>query len=193
MSSRPPGLGQVPPRLLVALALVAAAASTLVAVLVIMPTIPPEEFGFTHFGFLDRVQIGARLLDLPVLLLVPVAVLLARLVERGAGGAPPMARTILAAAAVVGAALALFVFLRLVAHLGGQEYLVGPIPKVGNFFYDLGGLMVAVAGPYWAFHELQRTRSGGDPATGGGQPGPRSFPAPPSGPPGASPPSSAPG
>ena len=189
-TSRPPGLGQAPPRLLVALALVAAAGFTLLAVLVTMPTVSPEAFNFAHFGFLDRVQIGTRLLDVPVLVLIPVAVLLARLVERGAGGAPPLARTVLASAAVVGTALALFVFLRLVAHLGGQEYLVGPIPKVGNFFHDLGGLLVAVAGPYWAFHELQRTGSGADPATGGGQAGRPSFPPPPSGPPGAAPPPS---
>lgn len=184
--SRPPGAEQTPPRLLVALALVAAAGSTLVAVLLTMPTISPEEFGFAHFGFLDRVQIGTRLLDVPVLLLVPVAVLLARLVERGSGGAPPVARTVLSAAAAVGAALALFVLLRLVAHLGGQEYLVGPMPKVGSFFYDLGALLVAVAGPYWAFRELQRTRPGQEQAAGR-HPGTPSFPPPPPGPPGAPP------
>ena len=189
--SRPSGLVEAPPRLLVALALVAAAALTLLAVLVTMPTISPEDFNFTHFGFLDRVQIGTRLLDVPVLLLVPVAVLLARLVERGAGGAPPLARTVLASATVVGAALALFVFLRLVAHLGGQEYLVSPMPKVGSLFYDLGGLLVAVTGPYWAFYELQRTRSAADPAPGGARTGRSWFPPPPSGPPDASPPPSA--
>ncbi len=180
---RPTGLGQLPPRLLVALALVIAAGSTLVAVLLTMPTISPQEFGFAHFGFLDRVQIGTRLLDVPVLLLVPFAVLLARLVERGGAGAGPMTRTVLSAAAAVGAALAMFVFLRLVAHLGGQEYLVGPMPKVGSFFYDLGALLVAVAGPYWAFHERQRTPPGADPAAGGGQPGRPPFPSPPPGPP----------
>ena len=189
--SRPPGLVEAPPRLLVALALVAAAALTLLAVLVTMPTISPEDFNFAHFGFLDRVQIGTRLLDVPVLLLVPVAVLLARLVERGAGGAPPMARTVLASATVVGAALALFVFLRLVAHLGGQEYLVSPMPKAGSLFYDLGGLLVAVTGPYWAFYELQRTRSAADPAPGDAQRGRSWFPPPPPGPPDASPPPSA--
>lgn len=189
--SRPSGLVEAPPRLLVALALVAAAALTLLAVLVTMPTISPEDFNFAHFGFLDRVQIGTRLLDVPVLLLVPVAVLLARLVERGAGGAPPMARTVLASATVVGAALALFVFLRLVAHLGGQEYLVSPMPKAGNLFYDLGGLLVAVTGPYWAFYELQRTRSVADPAPGNAQRGRSWFPPPPPGPPDASPPPSA--
>ncbi|MBW3644143.1 MAG: hypothetical protein KY441_01385 [Actinobacteria bacterium] len=187
-TSRSTGLGETPPRLLVALALVAAAALTLLAVLVTMPTISPEDFNFVHFGFLDRVQIGTRLLEVPVLLLVPVAVLLARLVERGAGGAPPMARTVLASATVVGTALALFVFLRLVAHLGGQEYLVSPMPKVGSLFYDLGGLLVAVTGPYWAYYELQRTRSGGDPAAGGGPSGRPSFPPPPPDPPGTSPP-----
>ncbi|MBW3547571.1 MAG: hypothetical protein KY452_05480 [Actinobacteria bacterium] len=190
--SRPPGLVEAPPRLLVALALVAAAALTLLAVLVTMPTISPEDFNFAHFGFLDRVQIGTRLLDVPVLLLVPVAVLLARLVERGAGGAPPMARTVLASATVVGAALAFFVFLRLVAHLGGQEYLVSPMPKLGSLFYDLGGLLVAVTGPYWAFYELQRTRStAADPAPGDAQTGPSWFPPPSPGPPDASPPPSA--
>lgn len=189
--SRPSGLVEAPPRLLVALALVAAAALTLLAVLVTMPTISPEDFNFAHFGFLDRVQIGTRLLDVPVLLLVPVAVLLARLVERGAGGAPPMARTVLASATVVGAALALFVFLRLVAHLGGQEYLVSPMPKAGSLFYDLGGLLVAVTGPYWAFYELQRTRSAADPAAGDAQRGRSWFPPPPPGPPDASPPPSA--
>ncbi len=187
-TSRSTGLGETPPRLLVALALVFAAALTLLAVLVTMPTISPEDFNFVHFGFLDRVQIGTRLLEVPVLLLVPVAVLLARLVERGAGGAPPMARTVLASATVVGTALALFVFLRLVAHLGGQEYLVSPMPKVGSLFYDLGGLLVAVTGPYWAYYELQRTRSGGDPAAGGGPRGRPSFPPPPPEPPGTSPP-----
>lgn len=181
-----PGSGRIPPRLLVALALVVAAGLTLVAVLLTMPTISPEEFGFTHFGFLDRVQIGTRLLDVPVLLLVPVAVLLARLVERGGGGAPPVARTVLVGATAVGATLALFVLLRLVAHLGGQEYLVGPMPKIGSFFYDLGALLVAVAGPYWAFWELQRSRPGTAPA--GGRPAePPSFPSPPPGPPGAPP------
>lgn len=189
--SRPSGLVEAPPRLLVALALVAAAALTLLAVLVTMPTISPEDFNFAHFGFLDRVQIGTRLLDVPVLLLVPVAVLLARLVERGAGGAPPMARTVLASATVVGAALALFVFLRLVAHLGGQEYLVSPMPKAGSLFYDLGGLLVAVTGPYWAFYELQRTRSAADPAPGDAQRGRSWFPPPPPGPSDASPPPAA--
>lgn len=187
-TSRATGLGETPPRLLVALALVAAAALTLLAVLVTMPTISPEDFNFVHFGFLDRLQIGTRLLEVPVLLLVPVAVLLARLVERGAGGAPPMARTVLASATVVGTALALFVFLRLVAHLGGQEYLVSPMPKVGSLFSDLGGLLVAVTGPYWAYYELQRTRSGVDPAAGDGPRGRPSFPPPPPDPPGTSPP-----
>ncbi len=187
--SRPPGLVGVPPRLLVALALVAAAALTLLAVLVTMAAISPSDFqDVARFTFLDRVQIGTGLLEVPVLLLVPVAVLLARLVERGSGGAPPMARTVLAAAVAAGAGLALFVLLRLVAHLGGQEYLVGPVPRVGNFFHDVGGLLVAVAGPYWAYYELQRTRSGADPAAGGGQAGRPSFPPPPPCPPGTSPP-----
>ncbi len=187
--SRPPGLVGAPPRLLVALALVAAAALTLLAVLVTMAAISPSDFqDVARFTFLDRVQIGTGLLEVPVLLLVPVAVLLARLVERGSGGAPPMARTVLAAAVAAGAGLALFVLLRLVAHLGGQEYLVGPVPRVGNFFHDVGGLLVAVAGPYWAYYELQRTRSGADPAAGGGQAGRPSFPPPPPGPPGTSPP-----
>lgn len=184
----PAGPAGTPPRLLVALALVAAAALTLLAVLVTMAAISPGDFqGVVHFTFLDRVQIGTGLLETPVLVLVPVAVLLARLVERGTGGAPPMARTVLASATVVGAGLALFVLLRLVGHLGGQEYLVGPVPKLGNFFHDVGGLLVAVAGPYWAYYELQRTRSGGDPAAGGGQARPW-FPPPPPGPPGTSPP-----
>jgi hypothetical protein len=179
---RLPLVGHTPPRLVVALILVVAAGLTLVAVLLTMPTISPEEFGFASFGFLDRIQIGTRPLDVPVLLLVPVAVLLARLVERGGGGAPPAATTVLAAATAVGAALALFVLLRLLAHLGGQEYLVDPMPKLGSFFYDLGALLVAVAGPYWAFSELQRTRPGPAPA-GGRQGGPPPFPPPPPAPP----------
>ena len=187
--ARPPGFVGTPPRLLVALALVAAAALTVMGVLVTMAAISPSDFeDVARFTFLDRVQIGTGLLEVPVLLLVPVAVLLARLVERGSGGAPPMARTVLVAAVAVGAGLALFVLLRLVAHLGGQEYLVGPVPRVGNFFHDVGGLLVAVAGPYWAYYELQRTRSGADPAAGGGQAGRPSFPPPPPGPPGTSPP-----
>ncbi|HEV2766935.1 MAG TPA: hypothetical protein VGV63_04395 [Acidimicrobiales bacterium] len=191
-TSRPAGPGGTPPRLLVALALVAAAALTLLAVMVTMAAISPGDFqDVAHFTFLDRVQIGTGLLDAPVLLLVPVAVLLARLVERGTEGAPSMARTVLASATVVGAGLALFVLLRLVGHLGGQEYLVGPVPKVGNCFHDVGGLLGAVTGPYWAYYELQRTSSGGNPAEEGSQAGRPWFPPPPPGPPGTSPPPAA--
>lgn len=172
-------IGGVPPRLVVALALVAAGAAVLVAVLLTLATMPAD---LTVLGaeldVFERVRMATQFVDPPLLALVPLAVLLARLVEPGAAGPNSAAtRTVLAGASAVGAALAFFVVLRLVADLGSE--VVAP-SRWGALAHDLGAMAVAVAGAYWAAAELARTPPADD---GGAAPPPLDPPGFPSGPP----------
>lgn len=157
-TSPPFSLGAVPPRLLVALALVGAGAVVVVAVLVSMATVPADVAARLDVGILQRVQLGTRFVDIGVVVLVPAAVLLAGLVEPSATvpSSEPATRTVMTGASAIGASLALFVFLRLVADLAGGD-LVGP-SRAGAVVYDLACLLVAGAGASWAYQELQRRR-----------------------------------
>ncbi|MGI8759260.1 MAG: hypothetical protein ACR2K0_08125 [Acidimicrobiales bacterium] len=155
---QPFSLGSVPPRLAVALALVGAGAVVVVAVLVGMATVPADVATRLDVGILQRVQLGARFVDLGVVVAVSVAVLLAGLVEPGATtpASEQATRTVLSGASAIGAALGLLVFLRLVADLAGGA-LAGP-SRAGAVVYDLACLLVAGAGASWAYQELQRRR-----------------------------------
>lgn len=150
-------LAATPPRLLLALALVGAAALSLAAALLAMLVVGDAALGASaEIGLLGRVQYGTRLLDNGVLLLIPLAVLLARLVEPHAGApAHPAVRSVLLGASAVGSAAAFLVLLRVVADLGGGEFLVAGIGP--SLLIDVGQLLVAATGALWAFRELQRT------------------------------------
>lgn len=162
-SPPPPGtasLGDTPPRLLLALALVSAGGLAIVAVLASMATasvgdLPPA----TGLSILQRIQLGTQFVDLGLLLVVPLAVLLARLVEPSAANpSHPATPAVLTGASAIGAGLALFALLRLVADLGGGQLVVAP--QIGAVFYDIGSLLVAVGGAYWAYRELRRVPAG---------------------------------
>lgn len=149
----------IPPRLLVALALVGAAGLVMLAAMVTMVTVSSSHLGIAaHVGLLDRIRLGTRLVDLPVLALLPLAVLMARLVEPGGRPAPLAAtRAVLAGSAALGAALAFLVLLRVMADLSGQELFVDSRPRLATLLANLASLLVAVAGAAWALRELQRT------------------------------------
>jgi hypothetical protein len=186
-------MSQTPPRLLMALALVSATAMIQLSVLIAMVGLPGGVVvSGSTVGPLARIQYGTRFLDVGVLLLVPLAVLLARLVEPSAASpAHPVTRTVLVGASAGGAASAFLLALRLVADLGGDQRLVAQTVP-GTLLYDLGLLLLAVAGAFWAYRELQRTRAAPAPPPPATQPPsappPRGFP---SGPP-LAPPSPAP-
>lgn len=150
-------MSRTPARLLMALALVAAAALTELAVLIAIVTLPGDGvIAGSTLGLLARIQIGTHLLDLGVLLLIPVAVFLARLVEPSAASpAQPATRTVLLGASAVGSAAIFLVALRLLADLAGEELLAQTVPA--TFVYDLSLLLIAAAGASWAYWELQRT------------------------------------
>lgn len=186
-------MSETPPRLLMALALVAASALTQVSVFIAMVSLPGGGLASgATLGPLARIQYGTRLLDPGVLLLVPLAVLLARLVEPGADApAHPATRTALIGASAVGAASAFLLALRLVADLGGDARLL-PQTLPGSLVYDVGLLLIAAAGSFWAYRELGRTPSGAPGAAAPPSPEAAAPPSPPgfpSGPPLAPPPS----
>ena len=149
----------IPPRLLVALALVAAAGLVVLAEVVTIATISSPDLGAAAgVGLLDRIRLGTRLADLPVLLTLPLAVLLARLVEPGAARSPvAAARAVLAGATSVGSALFVLVVLRVLADLGARELVLDPRPKLAALLVNLASLVVASTGTGWAWRELQRT------------------------------------
>lgn len=151
-------MSQTPPRFLMALALVGATAMIQLSVLIAMVSLPGGvAVSGAALGPLVRIQYGTRFLDIGVLLLIPLAVLLARLVEPSAASpAHPAARTVLVGASAVGAASVFLLCLRLVADLAGDPRLVAQTVP-GTLVYDLGLLLVAVAGAFWAYRELQRT------------------------------------
>ena len=149
----------IPPRLLVALGLVGAAGLVLLSEVVTMVTVSSSDVGLAaQAGVLDRIRLGTRLVDLPVLAVLPVAVLLARLVEPGAARSPLAAtRAVLAGAGSVGSALVVLVILRTLADVAGEELLVDSRPPLATLLADLAALVVAIAGAGWALRELQRT------------------------------------
>lgn len=149
----------IPPRLSVALALVGAAGLVVLAEVVTMATVSSPDLGVVAYvGLADRIRLGTRLVELPVLLALPLAVLLSRLVEPAAARSPVAAtRAVLIGAAAVGAALTLLVVLRLLADLGGQQLVLDPRPKLAALLVNLSSLLVAGTGAGWAWRELQRT------------------------------------
>ncbi len=189
-------MSQTPPRLVLALALVGAVAMMQLSVLLAMVSLPGAGIASgTTLGPLVRIQYGTRLLDVGVLLLVPLAVLLARLAEPSAASpAHPATRTVLIGGSAGGAASSFLLALRLVADLAGDPRLVAQsLP--GALVYDLGLLVVAVAGAFWAYQELQRTppaRPGSRPGDEAPPPSPPASPGFPSGPPVAPPPPAGP-
>ncbi len=149
----------IPPRLVVALALVGAAGLIVLAEVVTMASVSSPDLGVVaEIGLLDRLRLGTRLIDLPVVSVVPLAVLLSRLVEAGSPrGHQAATRAVLCGASAVGASLVLLVLVRLLADLGGQEYVIDPRPRLAALLVDLGSLLVASAGAAWAYRELQRS------------------------------------
>ncbi len=149
----------IPPRLLVALALVGAVGLIVLAEVLTMAAASAPGLGATaEIGLLDRVRLGTRLIDLPLLTIVPLAVLLARLVEPGAPRAHEAAtRAVLSGGSAVGTSLVLLVVVRLLADLGGQGAFIDPRPTLAALVVNLASLLVAGAGAAWAYRELQRT------------------------------------
>lgn len=170
----------IPPRLLVALALVGAAGLIVLAEVVTMATVSSLDLGVVaEIGLLDRMRLGTRLIELPVVTAVPLAVLLSRLVEPGSSRSHAAAtRAVLAGGSAVGASLVLLVLVRLLADLGGEGYVIDPRPTSAALLVDLASLLVASAGAVWAYRELQRSPR---PDTGVAPrpPAPRWSPAPP--------------
>lgn len=152
-----PHMSRTPPRLLMALALVAAAALIQLSVLIAIVSLPGDAvIASTTLGLMGRIQIGTHLLDLGALLLIPAAVFLARLVEYSAASpAQPATRTVLLGASAVGSASIFLIVLRLLADVAGEDLLAQTLPT--TFVYDLSLLLVAAAGAAWAYWELQRT------------------------------------
>ena len=179
---RPSVVATTPPRLVVALALVAAAAATLMAVLVTFAAVSLDGTGFgTGAGIAPRINIATQYLDPGILVALPLAVLLARLVEPSVTDpAHPATRTVLVGAAAVGSALTFFAVLRLVAGLLGGGSSVPS--RAGFFSYDLAGLLIAAGGAYWGGRELQRRPL--DPPASGADPTPPPLSGPPGLPPG---------
>ncbi len=186
-------LAATPPRLLLALALVGAAALSLGAAVLAMVAVGTGDLAFgAELGLLRRIQYGTRLLDNGTLLLVPLAVLLARLVEPHAGApASPVVRSVLLGSSAVGAAATFLIVLRLVADLGGGDLLVAGVGAA--LLVDVGQLLVAAAGTLWSLRELQRTPPVGDPGPRPPAPSPSAFgPGPAGAPPGTMPPGTTP-
>jgi len=151
----PSALASASPRVLVALGLVLAGASVLLAVLLTIVTIDADDYSFVDFGFLDRLQLGTGLVNLPLLLLLPLALLLTHPDGDRDGDPSPLRRLVVLGATVLGAAFTVFALLRLIADLGGEEAFVTSATKPGAFFYDLATILVAAASTYWAFRLLQ--------------------------------------
>lgn len=153
---RSSSLAETPPRLVLALALVGAAALSLAAAVLAMLVMGSGGTSISaEVGLLGRIQYGTRLVD-GVVLLLPLAVLLARLVEPHADApAHPAVRSVLLGATAVGSAATFLLLLRVVADLGGGDFLVAGIGP--SLLLDVGQLLVASAGAYWAYRELQRT------------------------------------
>ncbi|MGH9183444.1 MAG: hypothetical protein ACRDZ9_06495 [Acidimicrobiales bacterium] len=146
-----------PPSALAALALVAAGAAVLLAAVLGMTTASAEAYGFVEdFGLLNRVQIGASLVSVPLLLLVPVALALLRQAggERSTAVPPAVVQAVTAGAVLVGGGSCLLVLSGLVADLGGDAQLVVG-SKSSAFFIDSAAVLVAVAGTAWAYRELR--------------------------------------
>lgn len=158
-------LDTTPPRLLLALALVGAAALTLVAAVLALALVGSGDVLSADLRLPERIQFGTRFVDIGVLLLVPLAVLLARSVEPD-GGAPahPAVRSVLLGASAVGPAATFLVVLRVLADIGFGAIPPGDLASV--LLVDIGHLLVAGAGAWWAYRELQcLSPSPGPPAT----------------------------
>ena len=159
----PRSLADTPPRLLVALALVAAVALTQVAAVLAMLVAGGDAALSGELGLLARIHFGARLVDFGVLLLVPLALLLARPIEADVDArVHPAVRSVLLGASSVGAAAAFLLALRVLADLGGGDFL--PAGVASALLVDLAHLLVAFTGAWWAYRELQRTPPSPKPA-----------------------------
>lgn len=184
-----------PPRLLLALALVWGVALMQLSALISMVALP-SFVADSGLGLLARIQFGTQVLDLGVLVLVPLAVLLARLVEPAATAPNHRAtRSVVLGATAVGAASTFLLLLRLVADLGLAVDLGAGVPALtvpGTIMRDLSLVLVAGAGALWAYCELQCTPPDDpsavpsrppaaavpavDPPAAGSPPGPPVFP-----------------
>lgn len=157
-------LATTPPRLLLALALVGAAGLILVAAVLAMVTVGLGGVLGADLGLLQRLQFGTGFLDIGVLLLVPLAVLLARLVEPDAGTpAHPAVRSVVLGASAVGPAALFLILLRVLSNLGVSG--VPPGARASVLLADIGHLLVACAGAWWAYQELQRLPRASEPHT----------------------------
>ena len=154
-----PGAGPAPApptsgaRLYVGLALVVAGASVVLAVLVAILTIDAAEFSFIDFTFTNRLQNGTAFVTLPVVLVLPLALLLAH--DDAAPERAGLARTVVLGATVLGATFSVLALVRLVANLAGDDLFVAT-STAGALFFDLACLLVAVASTSWGSTLLRR-------------------------------------
>jgi hypothetical protein len=158
-------LQKTSPRVLMALALILAGFLVVLAVLVSVVVTDADDVA-------DKLANAFGGISLPIVLLVPLALLLLRGTDDDAPPATGLARTALLGATLLAAIFSLFCLLGLlvdlVADFGGFR---DGGDKATAFFVDLARLLAAVAATWWAFRELQR--AGGVPA---GMPGGPSSP-----------------
>lgn len=153
------------PRVLMGLALIVAGFLVVLAVLVSIVVTDADDV-------VDKLANAFGGISLPIVLLVPLALLLLRGTGDDAPPATGLGRAGVLAAAVLAAIFAVFCLLGLlvdlVADFGGFR---DGGDKVTSFFVDLARLLAALAATWWAFREFQR--AGGIPA---GMPGGPSAP-----------------
>ena len=144
------------------MALVAAGAAVIIAVLVAILTINADDFSFLEFTFANRLQSGTSFITLPVVLLLPLALLLAH--DGGEGvdgpGEAGLSRMVVVGVTVLGTAFSVLTVVRLVANLTGDDLFV-TTSTASAVFFDLACLLVAVASTLWAYRLLP---SGAPPA-----------------------------
>lgn len=149
-------MNRLSPRLMMALALVGAAALAQVAVLVAMVSLDTALRSGASAGPLFRIQSGTNLLDAGILMLVPLAVVLARWQEPDSPWPDAAARrSIYVGGAAVGATATFLLALRLLADLVGDAQLQSQA-GAGDLVYDLALLLVAVASSLWAYAEFRQ-------------------------------------
>ena len=148
---RPSFLRSAPGRVLMGLALAIAGGVVFLGVLLHILTMEGD------LDFMDRLRVALAPVFIPMLLLLPLALLLVRGVDDDAEPASGLGRTVVLLVTMLAAAFVVLAFLKLIADLTlDDDFTFGATSKAASFFYDLGAMLVAAAAGWWAYRELQR-------------------------------------